>query len=393
MEPIFLSFNIKLNRLIMAKPIGYNKERAQKILNKYDIDLLIASSPVNVFYTSGLPVTHVAPNPILYVLSNQYPNLSMVRRDGEESAIVWALYDSVEEFSWVPPSEVFRVGSLQATVNTLLKKVDEWELGDRTIGLESYMPRYQSEALQKKFPNAKFIDADDVFIEMRLVKTEEEVRRIRKSTEVAEKAIKACIDAVELNMKDTDLLRIARRTIVDEGAWGWDHLTMNIGPSDPEAPGLGTPVTPNDIVRFDFGAVWEGYISDVSRGVVIGEVPPKAQEAMDYMIKVQEFCAENIKPGLNAKVFREEAKTYLKSLTKRGFYLITGHSIGLECEETHLFGPTGAMDVPFEENMVLDLEVWLNVRGQGLVGVEDCYRVTKSGTERLSGLDKEIVVK
>ncbi len=377
----------------MIEPIGYSKKRAKEVLNKYDIDLLIASTPVNVFYTTGLPVTHVAPNPILYVLSNQYPFLSMVRRDGEESAFIWSLYDSVEQFSWLDPSEVIRIGSLDAAVNLLLKKVEEWDLRDQTIALESYMPRYQSEALQKEFPNAKVVNGDRAFIDMRLIKSEEEIRRIKKSTEVAEKAIQACIDATELNVPDTKLLQIARKTIVDEGAWGWDHLTMNIGPSDPEAPGLGIPVTPNDIVRFDFGAVWEGYISDVSRGVVIGEIPKKAQEAMDYMIQVQDYCADNIKPGVNAKEFREEVQSFLKSITKRGFYLITGHSIGLECEETHLFGPTGAMDVPFEENMVLDLEVWLNVRGQGLVGIEDCYRITSTGTERLTKLDKEIVVK
>ncbi|MEJ2293525.1 MAG: Xaa-Pro peptidase family protein [Candidatus Lokiarchaeota archaeon] len=377
----------------MAEPIGYDKNRARETLNNKGIDLLIASTPVNVFYTTGLPVTHVAPNPILYVLSNQYPNLSLVRKDGGESAIVWSLYDSVEEFSWVPPSDVFRVGSLEGAVKKLLEKIDEWNLGNKTIGLESYMPRYQSEALRAKFPQANFINGDDTFIEMRLIKTEEEIRRIRKSTEVAEKAIEKCIEAVKLDMKDTELLQLARRTIVDEGAWGWDHLTMNIGSSDPEAPGLGIPVTPNDIVRFDFGAVWEGYISDVSRGVVIGEVPKKAQDAMDFMIQVQEYCAESIKPGVNAKEFKEEATKYLKSLTKRGFYLITAHSIGLECEETHLFGPSGAMDIPFEENMVLDLEVWLNVRGQGLVGVEDCYRVSNKGCERMSKLDKQIVIK
>lgn len=377
----------------MTEPIGYDKNRAKEILNNKGIDLLIASTPVNVFYTTGLPVTHVAPNPILYVLSNQYPNLSLVRKDGEESAIVWSLYDSVEEFSWVPPSDVFRVGSLEGAIKKLLEKIEEWNLGNKTIGLESYMPRYQSEALRAKFPKANFVNGDDSFIEMRLIKTEEEIRRIRKSTEVAEKAIKNCIDAVELEMKDTELLQIARRTIVDEGAWGWDHLTMNIGPSDPEAPGLGIPVTPNDIIRFDFGAVWKGYISDVSRGVVIGEIPKKAQDAMDFMIQVQEYCADYIKPGINAKEFKKEATNYLKSLTKRGFYLITAHSIGLECEETHLFGPSGAMDVPFEENMVLDLEVWLNVRGQGLVGIEDCYRVSNSGCERLSQLDKQIIIK
>ena len=53
----------------------------------------------------------------------------------------------------------------------------------------------------------------------------------------------------------------------------------------------------------------------------------------------------------------------------------------------------GTKNIPFEENMVLDIEVWLNVIGQGLVGVEDCYRITNSGCEALSHLNKEIVVK
>ncbi|TXT57967.1 MAG: hypothetical protein BAJALOKI1v1_1800004 [Promethearchaeota archaeon] len=375
------------------EPIGYRKEKAKEVLESHDIDLLIASTPVNVFYTTGLPVTHVAPNPILYVLKNQYPFLSMVKRNGEESAILWSLYDSVEEFSWIDPSQVYRAGAVEGALKMMTSKIEEWGLENKTIGLESLMPRYQFEALKTKFPNATFAEGDKAFLDMRLVKTEEEIRRIKKSTEVAEKAIEACIEATELGVKDTELLKIARKTIVEEGAWGWDHLTMNIGPSDPEAPGLGIPVTPNDIVRFDFGAVWEGYISDVSRGVVVGEEPKKAKDALEYMIQVQDFCVDNIKPGVDPHQLAEDAKAYLKQLTKRGFYLITGHHIGLECEEAHMFGPMGAMDIPFEKNMVLDIEVWLNVRGQGLVGIEDCYRVTDTGCERLSSLEKRTIVK
>ena len=55
--------------------------------------------------------------------------------------------------------------------------------------------------------------------------------------------------------------------------------------------------------------------------------------------------------------------------------------------------PITALESPFEENVVLNLVVWLYLRGQGLVGVEDCYRVTETGTERLSRLDKEILIK
>jgi len=83
----------------------------------------------------------------------------------------------------------------------------------------------------------------------------------------------------------------------------------------------------------------------------------------------------------------------LKKITRKGFYLITGHSIGLECEEAHLFSTMGNMNIMFEKNMVLDIEVWQNVRGQGLVGIEDCYRITSSGCERLSKLDKDILIK
>ena len=51
------------------------------------------------------------------------------------------------------------------------------------------------------------------------------------------------------------------------------------------------------------------------------------------------------------------------------------------------------LDIPFEANMVLDIEIWQNFKNQGLIGIEDCYRITKYGCERLSSLDKNIFVK
>lgn len=375
----------------MVESIGYDKKKASEVLNKHDIDLLIATTPVNVFYTTGIPTTHVAPNPILYVLYHQYPYYSLIRRDGEESLIMWMVYASVDKFSWV--KDVEGIMSPKGGLQNLADKINNWDLAGKTIGLETHMPRYQSEFLRKTFPNANFVDADRAFLDMRLVKTEEEVKRIKKSTEIAEKAILNMIDAIKEGISDNELLQIARRTIIDEGAEGWDHLTMNIGPSDPEAPGIGTVVKPGDVIRLDMGAVWKGYISDVSREACVGEVPPKAAEAMENIIKVQEFCLDNIKPGADPKQLYEEAVKYHKSLSKRGRANIIGHSIGLEVEEIHVFGPGTPMDLKFEENMVLDIEAWQLVRGQGLVGIEDCYRITSSGCERLSSLDKEIFIK
>ena len=373
------------------EPIGFNKERTHNVLEKHDLDVLIASTPVNVFYLTGLPTLHVAPNPILYVLYNQYPSLSLVRRDGEESLITWITFRSVDKFSWV--SDIHGIGSPKGAMVSVSDKIEEWGLSNSKIGYESLMPSYQSEYLRNKFPSATLINGDQAFLDMRLIKSEEEIKRIKKSTEISEKAIMNMIEASYEGITDIELLQIARRTIVNEGAEGWDHLTMNLGSSDPEAPGVGTTLKTGDLNRFDIGTIWKGYVSDVSRELVIGQIPDGAGEVMNRMIKVQEFCEQNIHPGLNMKELYNNASKFNKSLTTKGRAFITGHSIGLECEETHLFSPIKKLDQLFEENMVLDIEVWQSFKNQGLVGIEDCYRITKDGCERLSSLDKNIFVK
>jgi Xaa-Pro aminopeptidase len=372
-------------------PIGYSAEKAAKVLSSHGIDVLVASTPVNVFYTTGMPTLHVAPNPILYVLANQFPTMAIVRKDGMEYAATWMVYQSTKKWTWL--DEVAGTVNPQQTLEEICKKIDEWGLGNGIIALESQAPRYQAEFLKQRFPGASFVDADRAFLDMRLVKTEEEIFRIRESTRIAEKAILAVIDAARDGITDNELLKIARRTVIDEGAEGWDHLTMGLGSSDPEAPGIGYTVSLGQFNRIDIGAVYRGYISDISRQFVVGAIPENGLEHMERMIKVQEFLEANVKPGARALDVFKEAKVYAKSLKKLGMTYITAHSIGLECEEVHIFSPMRQLDIEFAENMVLDLEVWQSFPASNLVGIEDCYRVTSAGVERISTLDKGIFVK
>ncbi len=376
---------------IKPVPIGYSAEKASRVMAQHGIDVLVAATPVNVFYTTGMPTLHVAPNPILYVLSNQFPAMAVIRNDGSEFAAAWMVYQSTKKWTWL--DEVAGTVSPQQTLEEICKKIEEWGLGSGAIGIESQMPRYQADFLRQRFPQAAFIEADRAFLDMRLVKTGEEIARIKESTRIAEKAIMAVIDAAKAGITDNELLKIARRTVIDEGAEGWDHLTMGLGHSDPEAPGIGYTVYPGQFNRIDIGAVYKGYISDISRQFVVGSIPENGTEHIERMIKVQEFLELNLKPGVKALELYKEAKVYAKSLKKLGMTFITAHSIGLECEEAHIFSPMRQLDIEFEENMVLDLEVWQSFPASNLVGAEDCYRVTASGVERLSTLDKGIFVR
>lgn len=391
--PAAIQDNYKLRRGYMADPVGYRKERAQNILEKHDLDAIIATTPVNVFYSSGLPTLSVSQNPILFELNNQYPNIVIIFRNGEGFLVNWDLFQSVADYSWI--SENKGIASPKDAVRAVVKKLKH--MGLRTakakIGIESLAPKYLIDALQKKLPDIQIKDADLVFLEMRIIKTEEEIQRISRSTEIAEKAIKACIDASQEGITDHELLRIARQTIIAEGAEGWNHLTMNIADSDPEAPGIGIAMKKGDLSRFDFGAVWKGYVSDVSRQVVLGELKPEQKALMDRMIKVQEFCEQEVKVGRNIKeIARKATEFYSTFKDRQGMAFITAHSIGLQCEEVHLFGPSSVMEGVFEKNMVFELEVWENLNG-ALVGVEDCYYLTDDGLKRMTTLDKNIFVK
>ncbi|MDD1776750.1 MAG: Xaa-Pro peptidase family protein [Candidatus Helarchaeota archaeon] len=371
-------------------PIGFNKDRATAILEKRNIDVLIASSPENVFYTSGLPTLHVAKNPILYVLQNQYPNLTLIRRDGTEVLIAWMLYQSASQLSWI--KDIRGTSAPNLTLKFALDTLSEWNSQEKVIALESTMPRYQAEFLREKLPNAKFVNADEAFTEMRLIKSAEEIKRIQRSTQIAEKAISAMIKITREGITDEELLKEARRTIVMEGAEGWDHLTLGIGASDPEAPGyVKASMKKDDVARFDIGAVWEGYVSDVSRHVAIGT--PFGEDLHSKMVQVQEFCADQIKPGVTAAEVATATKKFHKNLDKRLSCFFTGHSIGLQTEEFHFFSPMGkGVEQPFQENMVLDVEVWTPFKNFGLLGIEDTFMVTQSGCKRLSALEKKIFV-
>ncbi len=371
-------------------PIGFDKRRAAEILEKRNIDVLIASSPENIFYASGLPTLHVAKNPILYVLRNQYPNLALIRRDGEECLIAWMLYQSAKMLSWI--KDIRGIGGSFMTMKFAVDVLTEWNSSDKVIGLETSMPRYQAEFIREKLPNAKIVNADEAFTEMRLVKSAEELRRIQKSTQIAEKAILAMINITREGITDEELLQEARKTIVLEGAEGWDHLTLGIGASDPEAPGyVKASMAKDDLARYDIGAVWEGYVSDISRHVAIGA--PIGKELHDQMVQVQEFCTDQIKPGISATDVIKATQKFQKDLDKRLSCFVTGHSIGLQTEEFHFFSPMMKKGQGvFEPNMVLDVEVWTSFKNFGLIGIEDTFQVTSSGCKRLSSLDKKIFV-
>ena len=100
-----------------------------------------------------------------------------------------------QKFTWI--TDLNGNMSPTAALEGMAETIKKWGLEDKTIGLESLMPRFEAEFLRERFPDAKFVNGDQAFLDMRIVKTEAEIELIKKSTEITEQAILKCIDSVQ----------------------------------------------------------------------------------------------------------------------------------------------------------------------------------------------------
>lgn len=371
-------------------PIGYDKDRAAKLMKEHDLDVLILNSPENVFYASGLPVRHQEINPILFALDNQYPTIVLIYPDGEQSLVLWDIYD--RKLTWIRDVK----GSLnpKSALRSLKSFLRKIRIDSGKIGVESAMPFYQYQFLSKIYPQASFTIADDLILSLRLVKSDEEIRRITESTRISEIAISKMVEATKVGISDLELIRLAKRAVIDEGAEGWDHFTMSIGESDPEAPGTGITVQKNQITRYDVGAIYKGYISDVNRHAYVGSIPSDLESAIDAIVQVQNACQKAIKPKVAPKDIMTLAEKTWRDVGRKDTFIIMAHSLGLRCEEFHFFDPmTGPSKRLFQKGNVFDLEAWTLMKGYGTIGNEDTYVVTDSGCKRISTLQMKVFQK
>lgn len=382
--------NKNLKEIKMAEPIGYEKGKAAAVMEKYDLDLLIATSPIHTYYTTGLPVLHSAPNPILAALANQYPYMGLIRRRGENTVIHWNVFKSAEDLCWAADS--VGIESPLDVQRALKWKLKQWGMEGKRVGVESTAPKYVMDVLSDPKWNLQIVEADQAFRDMRLVKSDREMEYILKATEITETALRRCIDACAVGVTDNELLAIGKKAMLDAGASDWDHLTMTIGDSDPEAPGTGRSIKEGEIIRLDFGANYKGYVADVNCHVIVGKTPEAAKQHIDALLNFQHYIEERVKPGSNMKALGEEARAYYTAKYPDSLAFSIGHSMGLECEDVHILGTLGAIDGPFEKNMVFEIEAWESFGG-ALIGVEDTYVVTDDGCRKVTTISKHIIEK
>lgn len=239
--------------------------------------------------------------------------------------------------------------------------------------------------LEKRLPGLQIVDATDLFERMRLVKTPAEIEVLRRANRATEKAI--MIAYAQARPSDTE------KSIVDAMDYyteklGAEAVAFNIIASGERTirghhRGEEVPVKQGDIVRVDYGGLFDGYYTDLVRMAVVGRPSDRQRAIYSACYAVQQRCLEALRPGISAQELfdlAEQAYRDEKLPITRTMY---GHSIGLAVHER----PTicNGDDWALEQGYVVCIENGYTDREQKeRYHLEDTLVITESGYELLS---------
>ena len=146
-----------------------------------------------------------------------------------------------------------------------------------------------------------------------------------------------------------------------------------------------------DFVTMDYGALYNGYISDITRTVAVGEPSEKLREIYDVVLEAQLRAMNGIKPGMTGVEADALARDYI---TEKGYGEYFGHSlghgIGLEVHEGP--GLSSRSKAELKPGMVVTVEPGIYLPGVGGVRIEDDILITESGNETLMHSTKDLII-
>lgn len=355
--------------------------RAGRLRERFDeveIDALLVTDLVNVRYLTGFTgsaaLLFVTPDGLLFVTDGRYRDQSAEQLEGNgvEAAIEVANAAGQRDAVRAAADGISRIG-LEADHVTWARRrgmAEEW------------------------FSGAELVPTTRLVADLRRVKDEGERARIAAACAVADEAFERVRSRLlerpterdfalelEFEMRRRGAEAVSFEPIVASGPNG----------AKPHARPGGRMIEPGELVVLDFGAKVDGYCSDMTRTVSVGDPGDEARRMFEVVLESQRQGREAVREGVGGAELDAVCRDVIADAGWADAFLhSTGHGVGLEIHEAPTVAPTSGDTL--SAGHVVTVEPGVYLTGVGGVRIEDTVVVTSDGCEVLTGSPKELVL-
>lgn len=268
------------------------------------------------------------------------------------------------------------------------------EMGIQRIGFEGASVTYANfERWRDKLAGIELYGAPDLVSDLRMVKNESEIDRVRAACGIADACFEHVQRMIQPGVTEYDINLDIEFFIRRQGAEiAFPPIVVSGERSArPHGKASEKKLEVGDFLTMDFGAKVEGYCSDITRTVVVGEATDRHREIYNQVLKAEVECINAIKPGVRAADVDTLARTILD---EKGLAQYFGHGLGHGLGA--LVHDAGRMNKTsqnvFEPGQIWTVEPGVYIPGFGGVRIEDDVLVTENGVEILTKSPKDLLV-
>jgi Xaa-Pro dipeptidase len=387
----------------------FDSPRASALMDQHGVEALLVCSRANVGYLADYTYHTAQGLPFLLEDGREWsldfvglprdPSLGafITPNSGEEGVIAHADPWIADRRVWGPRWQYAGRASASAgapadVAECVAGALRDRGLGEGRIAVElAALPAARYLRLRELLPGAELVDAAPILWKLRIVKSAEEIARLREVAAATGAALRIGYEGLYAGYRERDLERAMAAALVERGmAYGWCSIAYGpkgatlVEPTDrlPEA---------GEIVRVDLVGIHRGYYSDISRVGAFARLPSaECRRAHAAILETNAVLRRETGPGVRCA---DLCRLTHETLGRHGYPLLApygGHGIGRDVHEPPFLADWD--QTVLEPGMTVCLEPTMRVVGVGSVNIEDMVVVTENGCEPLTTFPRELLV-
>jgi Xaa-Pro dipeptidase len=367
-------------------PQLYRQSQLADVLQTSGFSALVLNPGPSMKYLTGLNF-HLMERPILAIFTPHRPVIIVVPE-----------LETAKTENLLYPVQVFPYGEDPATWQSKFEKATRAaDLGRKEkIGVEPRQLRLlELWLLEGALPDSSIISAEQVIASLRMQKEETELEAMRKAVEIAQNALRETIPLVKIGATEKEIaaeltLQMLRMGSEPEIPFS-PIVSSGANSANPHATPTHRQLKPGDCLVIDWGATYDGYISDITRTFAVAEVDNEMKHIAQIVAEANAAGRDIARPGVTAgKIDYASRQVIDKAGYGEYFTHRTGHGIGLEGhEEPYIRSGNKLVLTP---GMTFTIEPGIYLPNRNGVRIEDNMVITKSGAQSLTNLQRELIV-